>query len=75
MHVFSHTSKIDPKINIYTKRNMIMYKLIVEQVCNSVTTLWNSEKERKEKENDRATVISHTTRCEVEDIKMCIERC
>jgi hypothetical protein len=33
------------------------------------------EEREKEKENDRATVISHTTRCEVEDIKMCIERC
>jgi hypothetical protein len=26
-HIFSHTWKIDPKINIYTKPNMIIYKL------------------------------------------------
>jgi hypothetical protein len=27
MHVFSHTWKIEPKINIYTKISMIIYKL------------------------------------------------
>jgi hypothetical protein len=26
-HVFSHMWKIDPKINIYTKTSMIIYKL------------------------------------------------
>jgi hypothetical protein len=35
----------------------------VEHVCNSGTTLWNLEK-GKEKENDRASVILHTIRCE-----------
>jgi hypothetical protein len=29
----------------------------VEHVCNSETTLWNSGKEGKGKENDRASVI------------------
>jgi hypothetical protein len=41
--------KIDPKINIYTKTNMIYTNSIVEHVCNSGTTLWNSGKEGKEK--------------------------
>jgi hypothetical protein len=27
LHIFSHTWKIDPKINIYTKTSMIIYKL------------------------------------------------
>jgi hypothetical protein len=26
-HIFPHTGKIDPKINIYTKTSMIIYKL------------------------------------------------
>jgi hypothetical protein len=26
-HIFSHTWKIDPKMNIYTKTKMIIYKL------------------------------------------------
>jgi hypothetical protein len=33
------------------------------------------EEREKRKQNDRATVILHTIRCEVEDIKMYIERC
>jgi hypothetical protein len=39
MHVFSHIWKIDPKINISTKTSMIIYKLSVEHVYNSVTSL------------------------------------
>jgi hypothetical protein len=46
-HVLSHTWKIDPKIKIYTKTNII-YNSVVEHVCNSVTTLWNLGKLRKE---------------------------
>jgi hypothetical protein len=48
-HVFSPTWKIDPKINIPTKTGSHTNS-VVEHVCNSVTTLWNSGKERKEKE-------------------------
>jgi hypothetical protein len=36
----------------------------VDHVYNSVTTLWNSGEREKGKENDTATVILHTTRCE-----------
>jgi hypothetical protein len=48
--VFSHTWKIDPKINIHKNK----YDLMQTQrwnlfVCNSGTTLWKSEKEGKEK--------------------------
>jgi hypothetical protein len=39
--------KMDPKINIYPKTSMIIYK-IVEYIYNSGTTLWNLGKERKE---------------------------
>jgi hypothetical protein len=41
--------KIDPSTNMYTKTSMIIYKLRVKHVCSSVTTLWNSRKEGKEK--------------------------
>jgi hypothetical protein len=42
--------KIDPSINIYTKTSMIIYtNSVVEHVCDSGTTLWNSGKVRKEK--------------------------
>jgi hypothetical protein len=54
---------IDPKINIYIKPSMIIYKLRCRTVCNSGSTLWNSWKEGKEK-NNRASVILHTIRCE-----------
>jgi hypothetical protein len=56
--------KINPKINIYTKTIMAIYKL------RSRTCLqqWNYSLELKErekgKENNRATVISYTIRCE-----------
>jgi hypothetical protein len=43
--VFSHMWKIDPKINIYTKTSMIIYKLR----CRTSFLQWNSEKEGKEK--------------------------
>jgi hypothetical protein len=35
LHVFSHTWKIYPKINMYTKISMISCKLSIEHVCNS----------------------------------------
>jgi hypothetical protein len=63
--VFCHMWKIDSMINICTKISMIIYKLsYLEYACNSGTTLWNLGKERKEKGMDRASVISHTIRCE-----------
>jgi hypothetical protein len=41
--------KIHPKINIYSKPNMNIYKLRCRTCFNSGTTLWNSGKEEKEK--------------------------
>jgi hypothetical protein len=56
--------KIDPKINIYTKTNMIIYKLS----CRTCLEQWNNSMELgergKRKENDRASVISHNLRWE-----------
>jgi hypothetical protein len=52
------------KINIYTKTSMIIYKLS----CRTSLQQWNYSVElgerKKEKENDRATVIFNTIRCE-----------
>jgi hypothetical protein len=52
-------SMIDPKINIYTKTSMIIYKLR----CRTCLEQWNYSMELGEtgkgKENDRASVISH----------------
>jgi hypothetical protein len=49
-HIFSHTWNIDLKDkHINTKTSMIIYKLNVEHVCNSGTSLWDSGKEGKEK--------------------------
>jgi hypothetical protein len=44
-------------ISIYTKINMVICKLNVKHICNSGTTVWNSGKEGKEK-NDRVSAIS-----------------
>jgi hypothetical protein len=56
--------KIDPKINIYTKTSMIIYKLSY-RTC---LLQWNYSVElgerEKGKENDKASVISHNRRCE-----------
>jgi hypothetical protein len=41
--------KIDPKINIYTKTSMVIYKLTCRTRFNSGTALWNSGEEGKEK--------------------------
>jgi hypothetical protein len=50
MPVFSHMWKIDPKINIYTKTSMIIYKLRSRTCYNSGTTLRNwGKRERKKK--------------------------
>jgi hypothetical protein len=75
MHVFSHRWKIDPKINIYTKTNMIYTNSVAEHVCNSVTTLWKSGKERKEKRMIKQPLYLIPQDVKVEDIRMCIERC
>jgi hypothetical protein len=64
MHAFSLTWKIDPNISIYTKTALIIYKLSCRTCllqCNYFMELGAKE---KGKENDRATVISHTTRHE-----------
>jgi hypothetical protein len=45
LYVFSHSWKIDSKKSIYTKISMIIHELDVEFICNSGTTLWNSESE------------------------------
>jgi hypothetical protein len=67
--------KINPKINIYTKTGMIIYTL----KCRTCLQQWNHCMEVRErgrgKENDRASVISHTIRCEGKDIQTCIENC
>jgi hypothetical protein len=64
MHVFSHTWKIDPKVNIYTKTNKAICKLS----CRTCLQQWNYSMElgegEKGEENDRASVILHTTRSE-----------
>jgi hypothetical protein len=56
--------KIDPKINIYTETSMIIYKLS----CRTHLQQWNYSMELRErekgKENDTASVISHTIRYE-----------
>jgi hypothetical protein len=60
-HVFSHTWKMDPKINTYTKQAQSYTNPDVERVCNSGTALWNSGKEGREK---RVSVKLHNIRCE-----------
>jgi hypothetical protein len=65
MHVSPHTGMKDTKINVYTKTSVEAWSYTnwnVEHVCNCVTTLWTLER-GKGKENDRASVISHTIRC------------
>jgi hypothetical protein len=61
--VFSHTGKIDTKINIY-KKYMIMHKLN----CRTYLFQWNysiilGERE-KGKLNGKTFMILHTIRCE-----------
>jgi hypothetical protein len=48
LRVFSHTWKIDPKINIYKNKHDHI-QTHVEHVCNSGTDLWNLGKDGKEK--------------------------
>jgi hypothetical protein len=51
MNVSSHAWKIDPNINLNIKINMIIYKLSCgTYLLHSGITLWNSGKERKERE-------------------------
>jgi hypothetical protein len=38
------------RVNIYTKTNMIIFKLIAERVCNTATVLWNLGKEERKRE-------------------------
>jgi hypothetical protein len=60
---------IDPKINIYIKTSMIIYKLR----CRTCLLSWNYSMELRErgkgKEKDRASVILHTIRCKVRGYK------
>jgi hypothetical protein len=62
--MLSHTWKIDPKINIYTKTSMIIYKLR----CRTCLYQWNYSMELggrgRGKKNDTASVISYNIRCE-----------
>jgi hypothetical protein len=48
MHVFSHTWKIDPKINTYTKTSMVTYKLYCRMFA-TVELLYGTCGKRKEK--------------------------
>jgi hypothetical protein len=41
----------------------------------TVELLYGTWGKRERKENDRGSVILHYIRCEVEDIRMCIESC
>jgi hypothetical protein len=63
-YVFSHMWKIDPKINIYTKTSITIYKL----TCRTCLKQWNCSMELRErgkgKGNDKALVISQSIRCE-----------
>jgi hypothetical protein len=64
IHIFSHVWKIDPKINVYTKTVMIIYKLR----CRTCLQQWSCSMELRErekaKENNGTSVISHNIRYE-----------
>jgi hypothetical protein len=62
------------KINTYIKTNMIIYKLICRNVCNSGTTLWNLGKEGKEKGMTECQQYK-TISLKVEDIAIHVESC
>jgi hypothetical protein len=50
MHVFSHTWKTEPKINIYTKTSRSYTNSNVEHICNSRNTLgtWGKRERKRE---------------------------
>jgi hypothetical protein len=58
--IFSHTWKIDQKNKHTHKKTWSYTNFFVEHVCNCVTTLWNLEKEEKEKR-----VIEHQQYCKI----------
>jgi hypothetical protein len=67
--------KIDVRINIYTKTNIIIYKLRY----TACLLQWNYSMElmerRKGREDNRASVILHNIRCEDRGYKDGIESC
>jgi hypothetical protein len=55
---------MDPKINIYTKTSMILYKLSCRTYLEQCNYSMELGERGKGKENDSASVISHNMICE-----------
>jgi hypothetical protein len=63
MHIFPHTGKIDLKINIYTNKcDHIQTQM--KNMFATVELFYGTQGKRERKENDRASVILYTIRCE-----------
>jgi hypothetical protein len=59
-HVFSLMSKIDPKVNIDIKIKHDHIQTQMQNMFVTVELLYGTQGKRERKENDRASVISHT---------------